>query len=410
MFFFMRLAAKNIVKDKRYAFTIMTVVFICVFVSEFTVGYMDGFKQKLMGDALDNTGHISIYNKKYYDSLDFSPLEYNMEFDENFAEKIKRTEGVKFIRPEINFGAVANSVKDSTEASVKAIKTGYNNPVYKKRKKSVKKGRFIKGPGEFAVGYKLAELIEVDVGGSIILLTMDQYGSMSAIEGKITGLMHTKNPLEDESLIICSLTDAQNLLALYDNVTQIIVNVKDPWLAPKTAAEIDEALSKNITAVEWQKEQAYLVGIGKIIDIWVYIVMAIILVVAAMGISNSFLMNIMGRLPDFGVLRSMGLSRLQMFAMIMAESFTLGVMGTVAGLIPGAGLVYYFQANPINYGEMAEVFEAYKGLDAVIGTALTIEGIVSVFLAGILVSVLASVYPAAVAIKKKPSEILRLMQ
>jgi putative ABC transport system permease protein len=77
------------------------------------------------------------------------------------------------------------------------------------------------------------------------------------------------------------------------------------------------------------------------LDASIAFIVILILLVAGMGISNSFLMNIMGRMPEFGVMRAMGLSGKQMFAMILSESFVLGVIGSIAGLIPGVGLVYY---------------------------------------------------------------------
>ncbi len=72
--------------------------------------------------------------------------------------------------------------------------------------------------------------------------------------------------------------------------------------------------------------------------------------------------------------------------------------------------MYYLQLNPINYEAMGDVFEDYEGLDSYIGTALTVEGAVLVFLTGVLVAIAASVYPALTAVSKRPVEILRVTQ
>jgi putative ABC transport system permease protein len=104
----------------------------------------------------------------------------------------------------------------------------------------------------------------------------------------------------------------------------------------------------------------------------------------------------------------MGLSTKQLFGMILSESFLLGFIGTILGIIPGILLVYYFQIHPIDYSAMAETFAVYEGLDAVIGTFLSIKSAIYVFITGVLISILASLYPAYIAIKKKPVEVIRM--
>ena len=447
MFFFLKLAFKSILKNRRNTATIIIVVFICVFVMEFTVGYMDGFKKEIMDDALEQIGHITIYNKKYYDNLDFAPLDYNIELKDVDIKAIKTNPDVKYVREEINFGAMANSVHANNESLVKAIDFSNTSGIYKNKRDAVIEGKFPEKEDEFAVGYKAAELLKIKTGEKIILLTVDKYGSMNAIEGVVTGLLRTHVLMEDKQMIICSLGAAQRLLGMEGAVTEIIINVKNPegygmkeyqardkliegaekaatdgerkallekaekkypLIGPeKTVSELRGMIPSYAAAVPWQEEQTFLVMMKDLIDVWIYIMMAIIIFVAGMGISNSFLMNIMGRLPEFGVLRAMGLSTRQMFGMIMSESFILGVLGSLAGLIPATGLVFLLEKYPISYEAMGEALELYEGLSAVIGTALNAEGVIICFITGVLISVAASLYPARLAIKKKTVDVLR---
>ena len=118
MLFFLKLGFRSILKNKRNSITILLVVFICVFFMEFTVGYIDGMKKEMSDDALLNIGHIVLYHKDYYNNLDFMPLEYNIEYNDRILEKIKNTPNVVSVRPEINFGAIASSEKDSIEVMI----------------------------------------------------------------------------------------------------------------------------------------------------------------------------------------------------------------------------------------------------------------------------------------------------
>jgi len=448
MLFFLKLGLRSILKNKRNSITILLVVFICVFFMEFTIGYIDGMKKEMSDDALLNIGHIVLYHKDYYNNLDFMPLEYNIEYNDRILEKIKNTPNVVSVRPEINFGAIASSEQENIDALVKAIELK-NIENYEKRVKSVIKGRFIEKDREFAIGYKVAQSLKIKIGDSLILLTIDRYGSMNAIEGKVVGFYKSNIVSEDKSGVICSLATAQKLLGMEGRVTEILINVDDfmgydyktlgkiddlrkkaekakdekqkqkilnlletkyPLKgAEKTAKDLESKLPDYVTAVPWQKDQGYLILLLNITDIWIYIILGIILFVAAMGISNSFLINITGRMQEFGILRAMGLSTKQMFGMILSESFLLGLIGSIAGMIPGIFLVYYFQINPIDYSAMGEALEVYKGMDVVMGAYLSLKSAFYVFITGVLISVLASAYPALIAIKKKPVEILRMI-
>lgn len=448
MLFFIKLALRLIFKNKRNSITILLVVFICVFFMEFTVGYIDGMKKEMSDDALLNIGHIVLYHKDYYNNLDFIPIEYNIEYNDRILEKIKNTPNIVSVRPEINFGAIASSEHENLDVMVKGIALD-NLQNYDKKIKSVIKGRFIERDREFAIGYKTAELLKINIGDSLILLTIDRYGSMNAIEGKVVGFYKSNIISEDKSGIICSLSTAQKLLGMEGRVTEILINVDDfmgydyktlgkiddlrkkaekaknekqkekilnlletkyPLKgAEKTAMDLESKLPDYITAVPWQKDQGYLILILNVTDIWIYIILGIILFVAVMGISNSFLINITARMQEFGVLRAMGLSTKQMFGMILSESFLLGLIGSIAGMIPGILLVYYFQINPIDYSAMGEALEVYKGMDVVMGAYLSLKSAFYVFITGVLISVLASVYPALISIKKKPVEILRMI-
>src|SRR5208283_3611861 len=116
---FLKIAFGNLLKNRRTSLTILIVVFVCVFLMEFGVGFIDGFKSKIINDFLKAAGHIKIYNTNYYKELDFSRTEFNMPYDAKLLDKLKTVSGVQNVIPELNFGAIANSVTENIECIVK---------------------------------------------------------------------------------------------------------------------------------------------------------------------------------------------------------------------------------------------------------------------------------------------------
>lgn len=412
MFIFFKLALGNLIKNRRNSITILIVVFVCVFFMEFGTAYMDGFKVKITDDFLKQTGHIKLYNSEYYKDLEFSMVEYNMEYNEKAEAAIKSIPGVQNVMAEINFGALANTETKNLECFLKAIDLKGIDANYAGRKKMITEGRFIASDKEIVLGYKAAKSLKVKPGDKLIVLSVNQYGSANAVEGTVVGLSKTNNAMEDERMLVCGLGLAQKLLEIPGRVTEITVNISDPFAAEPVSVELQKTLPKEIIAVPWQKGQSFIVAMLKMLDIGVYAIAFILIFAASLGIINSFLMNIMNRMPEFGVLRAMGVGKAQIFMMILTESLMLGFTGTVAALIPGSLVVLYFQANPFNYENIWKMMQgsALGAMDASMATVLVPASVFVIFLTGILISVIASVYPAMVAVKKKPSEILRVLE
>jgi ABC-type lipoprotein release transport system permease subunit len=137
---FIKLAWGNVIKNRRSSITILVVVFVCVLFMDFGVAFMDGFKSKILGDFLNETGHVNIYDARYYKDMDFVMNEYNVNLTPELVKSIKTVPGVKTIRPEINFGAIANSPAENLECMVRAIDPDKAQDNYTKLASSVISG------------------------------------------------------------------------------------------------------------------------------------------------------------------------------------------------------------------------------------------------------------------------------
>lgn len=409
---FLKLAAGNIIKNGRTSITILAVIFVCVYFMQFGVSFTDGFRAKLTGDYLDDAGHVNIYDRTFYKEMDFGMNEYNVELTPKLIRDIKSIPGVVSVKPELNFGALVNSDTKDLECVVQAIEPDGAGDNYAKLAASVIEGKFISGGRDIMLGRRCAQLLAVKPGDKIILLTMDQYGSINAVEGTVTGIFRTFSAQLDERGIICCLPLAQKLLAIDNSATKIKVNLKDPFASEAAAKQLNAMLPANAEAVPWQTEQKFVTSYLKIMNVAAYFISFIIILGASLGIINSFLMSIMNRLPEFGALRAIGLGKLQMLMMIGTESLLLGIVGTAAALIPGTMTVLYFQAHPFNYEKMFRTMQgsAVGAMDATMGTVFVPATFVIIVLTGILISVLASAYPALIAVSKKPSDIMRVLE
>lgn len=108
------------------------------------------------------------------------------------------------------------------------------------------RGKFLSGPGtkEIVLGKGLARSLEATLGGEIVVMGQDIYGSVAADILHVAGIVDTGDPLRDISLALVGRSTLQNLLVVGDNVHEYAVSIRNPSRAAETAAELHRLLPR----------------------------------------------------------------------------------------------------------------------------------------------------------------------
>ncbi|RQV94888.1 ABC transporter permease, partial [bacterium] len=265
-------------------------------------------------------------------------------------------------------------------------------------------GRFIDGANQIMIGKEAAELLDVKAGDKLILLTTNVYGSMSAVEPEIVGIYHSLNDIENSTFVLADLTLSQKLLGLEGRVTEISLELTSHEYVDEVLPIVKNSLGIGYDVTSWKENQASLISMLEISKIGMGILSAIILIVAALGMINTFLISVLERLPEFGTLRAIGLRSSQLMVMVVVQGLFLGIIGTIAGLIIGLPVVFYFQAHPFDLGE---AMQGIEGIDSLLWFAFRWDTTIWITVLGIAIAIFASLYPAYYVGKQKPVDVLR---
>ncbi len=205
----------------------------------------------------------------------------------------------------------------------------------------------------------------------------------------------------DSAFAFTSLESAQKVLSLGDVVNSIEMKLDDPNQAPAVAAEVDKALGPTLAATTWIEQNKPLRNALAMEKIVTVVTIGLIQLVAALNIFITLIMMVMEKHRDIAVLISMGARREQIRNIFVVQGVLIGVVGTVIGLITGyslsilAGHYQWLKLNEEVYSLSYVPFEP-QWFDAlwIAGTA-------------ILVSLIATLYPARNATRIAPAEALR---
>jgi lipoprotein-releasing system permease protein len=205
----------------------------------------------------------------------------------------------------------------------------------------------------------------------------------------------------DSSLIYMGLADAQRFLGLGEGVTGVEIRVADLYAAQDVARRLERELGPPFRARDWMEVNRNLFLAFRLEKVVYFIVLTLIVLVAAFNIVATLIMVVMEKRKDIAILKSMGATNRSIARIFMLKGTVIGVVGTLLGLVGGyAGCWllarYQFVELP------KDVFYVSTLPVRVYG-----ENFGAVALVSIVICVLATIYPARQAAGLAPVEVIR---
>jgi lipoprotein-releasing system permease protein len=255
------------------------------------------------------------------------------------------------------------------------------------------------------IGQDLADTIGAEVGDTVQVISPQGELTPLGLVPKyqrfvVTGIFKSGFYQYDSSYAFIRLADAQRLFSEPDVISAISFKIDDMYQAAAVGREIEEAAGKGFETTNWMEQNRELFRALRLEQIVTFIVLALIVCVAALNILIALTMMVMEKTRDIAVLMSFGVSETQVRRIFLMQGLLISVIGTALGLIVGYGLSwvgghYRFPLDPSVYSIDYLPF-APRLVDAVIVSAVSLG-----------VSLVATLYPSASAAKVLPAEALR---
>jgi len=255
------------------------------------------------------------------------------------------------------------------------------------------------------LGYDLADTLDAKVGATVMVISpqgeLTPYGLVPKYQRfRLVGIFHSGFYQYDSSFGFVRLKDAQTLFGEPDLVSIISFKVDDLYHADRIGKEIEEAAGPGFMTTNWMEQNRELFRALKLEQIVTFIVIGLIVCVAALNILIALTMMVMEKTKDIAVLMSFGAEPGQIRRIFLLQGFLISVIGTALGLVLGyalawAGAHYRFPLS-------AQVYS----IDYLPFAPRLIDGVI-VAVVSLGVSLLATVYPSSSAARVLPAEALR---
>jgi len=205
----------------------------------------------------------------------------------------------------------------------------------------------------------------------------------------------------DSSLAYISLVAAQDFFDMGDEINGYEIKIDDIFNARSVAKEVVQVLGPPYKATDWQEMNKNLFAAMKLEKIAMFIILALIVLVAAFNIASTLIMMVMERNKDIGILKSMGATNRSVMGIFMIEGTLIGVVGTAIGALAGAVVCY-----------LADKYQLIKLSGDVyylsyLPFRMTPLDFVLICVGSILLSFVSTLYPSRQAARLDPVEAIR---
>jgi lipoprotein-releasing system permease protein len=367
----------------------------------------NGMKRDLQDRLVDSSAHVQLMRVKADGMRDWRPL----------LERLRKVPHVTAASPELweqvlvthgarDGGALIEGVLPDDEKTVSSLLSEATPGSIQALEPVAEPASA--GNGELppiVLGQDLAETIGANVGDSVMVISpqgeLTPFGIIPKyVHFRLAGTYHSGFYQYDSGLGFLRLDDAQRLFSEPDLITEISFKVDNLNHAPEIGRAIEQAAGKGYMTTNWMEQNRELFRALRLEQVVTFIIITLIVIVAALNILIALTMMVMEKTRDIAVLMSFGVEPGQVRRIFLMQGLLISLIGTALGLVLGylaawTGGYYHIPLSPDVYSIDTLPF-APRPLDGVIVSAVSIG-----------ISLLATLYPSWAAASVLPAEALR---
>ncbi len=408
----LKMAFRNIFRHKkRTVLTLITIIF-GIFVSIVGDGLNSGVKWQLADVYINTmTSSLKIYPKGYYNPDEIkNQVEYGFQDNKEIDSLIQNMSFVKAYSKRFTFEGKITDGADELNAKFIGIDLEQEEKVFNRSSMMIS-GKYFPNKEEekIIIGKDLADALKIKTGDIVTIFARSKNRTLNAYDTEVNGIIRTGNPLVDMNSVFMPIKFSQKLGDADEiNDIAVLLNNKNSKFIEKKVLTIQKSIDKfNIEAIPWFEEGKDLLGLIEFRERVFGIITAVILIMAAAGITNTMLMAMLERKREIGIMSANGMKRNEILKLFLAEGAFLGLIGSGIALIAGYLIVSYFQVKGITIPISKEQIGTDFPIEDKFYMYFNIYKAFTSFFIGVLVSLFSSFYPALKAVKLEPVEAIK---
>ncbi len=417
MSYLTKIAFKNLFRHKLRTFVSIIAIAFAVMIVVFARGYIVGMIDSVFADHIQyDSGHIKIIDWEYQKQERLLPLNYPVDGFEGqrldeMITSLKEIDKVEMVIPRLKFGATVSTGDELVTMSGWGVNPEQEINFTDIDKKLVE-GRMVQsGQREVVMGTALLNKLDRKVGDTVTILSNTAYNSLTGVTLKIVGRLQTGIKKLDEIVFYLPLDQAQRILYMEDQVTELLLVIEDRTLVDQVLPVVEGLLSEKRVADRYlalsYKETSDLLPfmeLAKLIynEIYVFLVL-----LASIVVINTMIMIVKERTREIGMMSALGLKSRDVLQLFIMEGGIMGIIGSFIGAISGSIINRYLSVTGIDFSKALSGFSSDIMINSIIYPASSTGNTIFAFVLGTILVTIACIIPARKAAKLEPTEAMR---
>jgi lipoprotein-releasing system permease protein len=365
---------------------------------------MNGFRAELLGRVLGVNGHATVVAGPG-GIADFGEVMVRLEGAPGLVDAMPYVEGQVMATAN---GVAGGALVRGVDPAELARRAGFADNM---RQGSI---AALAEPGAALIGSRMAARMGLALGGQLTLIsprgTVTALGSVPRVKSfRVVGIFEVGMFEYDSTFVLIPIADAQAYFQLADRVNAIELMVEEPERIGAYRRELATRIGEAGRLVDWQQLNAHFFTALQVERNVMFLILTLIIIVAAFNIITGITMLVRSKSRDIAILRSMGATRAAVMRIFLLSGASIGIVGTFAGFV--LGLAFALNIDSIRLGlealTGAELWAAEIRFLSQLPAKVESGDVLSVVAMGLVLSFLATIYPAWRAARVDPVEALR---
>lgn len=364
---------------------------------------MNGFKSEMLDKMLSATPQVTIQ------------AEYGITDWQQLITRVDNVKQVTGITPFILGQGMISSDNNVTGLQVFGIEPKLINTVIPLENNMVIGNIRDLKQGEFGIllGSTLAYRLGVGLGDKITIIIPQVSVSPAGIQPRLKRFtvigLYSINYIYDTRQVFINLDDAAKLFKTGNKITGLQLSVQEPLQAPMVANKIRNLLTNHYYITDWTKSEGGLLEAVQMEKTVMFVILLMLIAIAAFNLVSSLVMLVTDKRADIAILRTMGASKKNILGIFMIQGSIIGLTGTLLGLILGLLLAYNvtnlieWLQNTFDITLMPQDIYFINYLPSEVHRS----DVIAVCVLALIMSIIATIFPAWQASKINPAEALR---
>ena len=404
-----KIAWRNIYRNKKRSLITITSVFAALLLIILMRALQFGFYDKLIETVVESyAGYVEIHADGFWDN---QSLDNSMQVDQQLLDDIQSVEGVENIVQRLQTFSLISVGEKTKGGVINGINLSEELKITDWNKKMVS-GSFDLSDNEIIIAKGIAEFFDISENDTLILYGQGYRGMMAAGKYPVKGVIDLKNPDLNKIGLFMTMKTVRNYVSSDEISTHIIIGKEKYYDEGKIVEDLGLILSDDYEIMTW-KETLPEIEQTITADSAGGLIMAFILyVIVVFGMFGTVLMMTEERKYEFGVLISIGMSRIRLFGIILVETIILSMVGVVLAVMVTYPISIYYNINPIDMailmGDGADQMIEEMGFSPMIPMSISWDIPLSHSLVIFIFSLLISIYPAIKISKLNPVKSMKV--